>query len=193
MRFQMYIAGGYHDCSAYGIDVIEAQNELQHEIASDAANVDAFMFNNDGATRNVPHELRKRDISSHTTLAARIVQALYTAKTDNSTGNLTLTRQDIVHLNCSTLNVNCSIVYCDLSALKTQQDIGKLVMRLILNATRLKGTREVRSHSRLCYSLIIDFERRFSFVFISRYYRTVGRNEDREVQHGSSCPNYTAG
>lgn len=136
MYFQIYIAGEYRDCLSYGIDVIDAQNEFQDEIASDVSNVDMPIFN------NVPRELRKRDINSHTTLAARIIQALYTMrmiKPENSTGNLT--RQDVVHLNCSSPSVNCSMVYCDLSALKTQQDIGKFVMRLILNATELKGTR----------------------------------------------------
>ncbi|EFN76848.1 Integrin alpha-PS3 [Harpegnathos saltator] len=138
----IYIAGGYHDCSSYGIDMIDAQqNELQNEILSDAANVNAPIFNS-GMPQNVPHELRKRrDIRSHTIVAAHIVKALYTAKTvksENSTGNLT--RQEVVHLNCSTPSVNCSVVQCDLSALKTQQDIGKLVMRLILNVTKLKDT-----------------------------------------------------
>ncbi|XP_011151181.1 integrin alpha-PS3 [Harpegnathos saltator] len=139
---RIYIAGGYHDCSSYGIDMIDAQqNELQNEILSDAANVNAPIFNS-GMPQNVPHELRKRrDIRSHTIVAAHIVKALYTAKTvksENSTGNLT--RQEVVHLNCSTPSVNCSVVQCDLSALKTQQDIGKLVMRLILNVTKLKDT-----------------------------------------------------
>lgn len=107
-------------------------------MASDASDINTPVFD-DGISRNVSHQLLKRDLSSHTTLAARLVQALYAAKKMNTTGNLT--RQDIVHLNCSTPTVNCSVVHCDLSALKTQQDIGKLVIKLILNATKLKGAR----------------------------------------------------
>lgn len=117
------------------------QNEFQDEIVLDVPNMNISIFDNE-MPRNVSHELRKRDISSHTTLAARFFQTLYAAKMlsqKNSTGNLT--RQNVVHLNCSSPSVNCSIVYCDLSALKTQQDVGKLMMRLIVNVTKLKGVR----------------------------------------------------
>ncbi|XP_032681559.1 integrin alpha-PS3-like isoform X2 [Odontomachus brunneus] len=136
---RIYLAGEYRDCLSLGIDVIDAQqNEFQDEIASDVSNVDMPIFDN-MTPRSVPRELRKRDINSHMTLGTRLVQALYTMrmiKLENSIGNLT--RQDVVHLNCSSPNVNCSMVHCDLSALKTQQNIGKFVMRLILNATELR-------------------------------------------------------
>ncbi|XP_014481090.1 PREDICTED: integrin alpha-9-like [Dinoponera quadriceps] len=135
---RIYIAGGYRDCSSHGIDVIDAQqNEHQHEIVSDTSEMNVPMFNN-GTPPNVSHQLLKRDLSIYTNVAARLTQAVYNARTTNATGNLT--RQDVVHLNCSTPSVNCSIVYCDLSELKTQQDVGKLVVKLILNATKLKDT-----------------------------------------------------
>ncbi|EFN74435.1 hypothetical protein EAG_08889 [Camponotus floridanus] len=75
------------------------------------------------------------------TIATRTLQMLYSAKTVKSevlNDNLTVRESDIIYLNCSTYGINCSTVYCDLSALKTRQDVGKLAMKLILNATKLK-------------------------------------------------------
>lgn len=136
---QIYIAGEYHDCSSYGIDVIDAQqNEPRDEIVSDPSNNNESLSNN--TPQNVPHEVRKKDVSNYTNLANRIVKEMYTAniiKPENSTGNLT--QQDVMHINCSTHRVNCSMVNCDLNALKTQQDIGKLAVKMILNVTKLRG------------------------------------------------------
>lgn len=116
------------------------QNGLQGEIASDlyAYNLD----NNNETLQNIMHDHFKRDVNDRTTIAARILQMLYSEKTVKSevlSGNLTVRESDIIYLNCSTYGVSCSTVYCNLSALKTRQDVGKLAMKLILNATKLKG------------------------------------------------------
>lgn len=109
------------------------QNELKEEIASNG--------NNNETLQNVMHNMRKRDISIRASIAFRILQKLYNKRRLNSeilNSNLTTRESDIVYLNCSTHGANCSTVYCDLSALKLQ-NVGKLVMRLILNATKLRG------------------------------------------------------
>ncbi|XP_072751774.1 integrin alpha-9 isoform X2 [Anoplolepis gracilipes] len=138
---RIYVSGKYYNCLSNGIDLIDMQqNELREETVSDlyAYNLD----NNNETLPNVTHDMFKRDVHDRTTIAAHIFQTFYNARTvkaEVSNSNLTIRESDIVYLNCSTYGVNCSTVYCDLSALKTRQDVGKLVMRLILNATKLKG------------------------------------------------------
>lgn len=116
------------------------QNGFREETASDLYAYDSD--NNNETLQNVAHDMFKRDVNDRTTIAARILQMLYNTRavrSEVSNGNLTVRESDIVYLNCSTYGVNCTTVYCDLSALKTRQDVGKLTMRLILNATKLKG------------------------------------------------------
>lgn len=116
------------------------QNGLQKETASDLYEYN--LDNNNETLQNVTHNHFKRDVNDRTTLAARMLQTFYSARTVKSkdlNGNLTVRESDIIYLNCSTYGVNCSTVYCDLSALKTRQDVGKLAMKLILNAIKLKG------------------------------------------------------
>ncbi|XP_015435254.1 PREDICTED: integrin alpha-PS3-like [Dufourea novaeangliae] len=45
---------------------------------------------------------------------------------------------DILYMNCSTSNVYCTTIVCNLSVLKTLQDIGKVLIKLVLNVERLK-------------------------------------------------------
>lgn len=117
------------------------QNGLQKEPTSDL--YDLYNLDNNNETlQNITHDRFKRNVNDRTTIAARILQTFYSARTvksENLNGNLTVRESDIIYLNCSTYGVNCSTVYCDLSALKTRQDVGKLAMKLILNATKLKG------------------------------------------------------
>jgi len=87
--------------------------------------------------QNVTQNLVKRDLTSRAIITARVLAMMHNGKSKDS--NLTTQGNDIVHLNCSTYGLTCSRVHCDLSLLKTQRDVGKLVMRLILNATKLKG------------------------------------------------------
>lgn len=46
---------------------------------------------------------------------------------------------DIIYMNCSTPYINCTTIICDLSTLKTLQDIGKMTIKLFLNVDKLKG------------------------------------------------------
>lgn len=116
------------------------QNELRGETSSDlyAYNSD----DNNDTLQNATHDIFKRDVNNRTTIGTRILQTFYNAitiKSEISNDNLTVPESDIIYLNCSTYGVNCSTVYCDLSALKTRQDVGKFAMKLIINATKLKG------------------------------------------------------
>lgn len=45
----------------------------------------------------------------------------------------------IIYMNCSTSNVNCMIIMCDLSALKSLQDTGRIVIKHLLDVDKLKG------------------------------------------------------
>lgn len=114
---------------------------LPGETALDASDLYNLSYNNE-MPQNVTHDVFKRDANSHITFGAHILRMLYyirTMRSEDLDGNLTVQNRNIVYVNCSTYGVNCSTMYCDLTALKTQQDVGKLVTRLILNATRLKG------------------------------------------------------
>lgn len=45
---------------------------------------------------------------------------------------------NIFYMNCSTNDVNCTIITCDLNALKTLQDIGKVPIKFLLYINKLK-------------------------------------------------------
>lgn len=124
------------------------QNELRGETTSDlyAYNSD----NNNGTLQNVTHDIFKRDVNDRTTIAIRILQTFYNTTIKSEISNDNLTESDIIYLNCSTYGVNCSTVYCDLSALKTRQDIGKFAMRLIINATKLRGMESSQTRKKYC-------------------------------------------
>lgn len=106
---------------------------LPGEAALDASDLYNLNYNNE--MQNATHDVFKRDANSHIAFATRILQTLYymrIMRSEDQNDNLTVRKRNTVYVNCSTM-------YCDLTALKTQQDVGKLVMRLILNATRIKG------------------------------------------------------
>jgi len=118
------------------------QQGLLGETASDATNLYNLEYNNE-TLQDAMHDVFKRNADNYIiTFGAHILQTLYIlrmATSKDSNSNLTIQERDIIYVNCSTYGVNCSTIYCDLNALKTQQDIGKLVIRLILNTTKLKG------------------------------------------------------
>ncbi|XP_029667439.1 integrin alpha-4-like isoform X1 [Formica exsecta] len=146
---RIYISGKYYNCLSDGIDLVDVQqNELRGETTSDlyAYNSD----NNNGTLQNVTHDIFKRDVNDRTTMAIRILQTFYNTTTIKSEiSNDNLTESDIIYLNCSTYGVNCSTVYCDLSALKTRQDIGKFAMRLIINATKLRDNFKLSDETKI--------------------------------------------
>ena len=118
------------------------QQGLLGETTSDASNLYNLDYNNK-TLQNATHDVFKRNADNYIiTFGAHILQTLYILKMamfKDSNANLTIQERNIIYMNCSTYGVNCSTIYCDLNALKTQQDIGKLVIRLILNITKLKG------------------------------------------------------
>lgn len=78
------------------------------------------------------HELYKRDLNES-------IQELYDVENVKALQALNESSTDgIVYMNCSTPEVNCTTILCNLNALKTSQDIGKIVMKLSLNIRGLK-------------------------------------------------------
>ncbi|KAH0945019.1 hypothetical protein HN011_005493 [Eciton burchellii] len=136
---RIYISEEYHECSSSGINLVDIkQNEVQEETAADAFNLHEYNLNNSEILQNATQNVFKRDLNSRTIITAHVLAMMYNGKSKDLSGNLTTHGNDIIYLNCSTYGLNCSQVHCDLSFLKTQQDVGKLVMRLILNATKFK-------------------------------------------------------
>lgn len=118
-----------------GIDLVN--DEQQNDIQKNRVSNNIYNLNNETS-----HSTSKRDIANQAAIAARLMQTLYNARlksNDQSGINLTSWERDTVYLNCSTLGVNCAMVYCNLKAIKSVQDVGKLVMKLVLNITKLKG------------------------------------------------------
>ncbi|KYM88635.1 Integrin alpha-PS3 [Atta colombica] len=140
-KLRIYISGKYYDCLSDGVDLMNIQQGLLGETASDATNLYNLEYNNE-TLQDAMHDVFKRNADNYIiTFGAHILQTLYIlrmATSKDSNSNLTIQERDIIYVNCSTYGVNCSTIYCDLNALKTQQDIGKLVIRLILNTTKLK-------------------------------------------------------
>ncbi|KYN30945.1 Integrin alpha-PS3 [Trachymyrmex septentrionalis] len=138
---QIYISGKYYDCLSNGVNLMNIQQGLLGETTSDASNLYNLDYNNK-TLQNATHDVFKRNADNYIiTFGAHILQTLYILKMamfKDSNANLTIQERNIIYMNCSTYGVNCSTIYCDLNALKTQQDIGKLVIRLILNITKLK-------------------------------------------------------
>lgn len=64
---------------------------------------------------------------------------------------------NIFYMNCSTNDVNCTIITCDLNALKTLQDIGKVPIKFLLYINKLKGNFLYRKYSSDYASLIQSF------------------------------------
>ncbi|KAG5327232.1 ITA3 protein, partial [Pseudoatta argentina] len=138
---RIYISGKYYDCLSNGVDLMSIQQRFLGETASDASNLYNLDYNNE-TLQNATHDVFKRNADNYIiTFGAYILQTLYILKmatSKDSNDNLTIQERDIIYVNCSSYGMNCSTIYCDLNALKTQQDIGKLVIRLILNTTKLK-------------------------------------------------------
>lgn len=166
-----------------GINVLDAENKLQEKI-SDIFDWNEYKINNNKtlrAAQNMTNSLSKRNINGHTRILSYVIQKLYSMKTVKSeklNNNLT---QDVIYLNCSTYNVNCSTIYCDLSALKRQQDVGKLVIKLILNVTKLRGIDQDKNYIVLYninYIHMYIYIFKFVYIIILRYYRDIGSSED---------------
>lgn len=144
------------------MDLVDIQqNGLLEETLSDASISYNLNYNNE-TLQNTTHNILKRNADSRVAFATRILQTLYNmriVRSENLDDNLTIRNRNTVYVNCSTYGVNCSTIYCDLNALRTQQDISKLVMKLILNATRFKGTDRTKK-----MSLYINYDRCFLYI-----------------------------
>ncbi|XP_054005734.1 integrin alpha-8-like isoform X2 [Hylaeus anthracinus] len=111
---QLYVSGERFECFSKNILVDNQLVEVQKE------------------QQSADHAAYKRDVDESSS-------ELYDAENIrvSRTSNESLTT-DVLYMNCSTSDVNCTIVVCDLNALKTLDDIGKLSVKLFLNVERLK-------------------------------------------------------
>jgi len=193
--FQLYISGKYYDCLSNGTDLVNIQQSgLPEETVLEASDLYNLNYNNE-ALQNVTHDVFKRNADSH--VIFHTLKTLYNTRmvrSEDLDGNLTI--RERVYVNCSTYGVSCSMIYCDLNALRTQQDVGKLVMKLILNVTRLKGIDRIKkkyflgqaTSSSLSFSAIF-----LTRIIILRSFQIVERNEDCEIQHGCLRSNHKTG
>ncbi|KAL6254197.1 hypothetical protein P5V15_014819 [Pogonomyrmex californicus] len=137
---RIYISGKYYDCLSSGVDLVTVQHGLPWETISNTSDLYNLNYNNE-ILQNTNHDMLKRDVKSYAIIAAHILHTLYNTrmiKSEDLDHNLTIQERNIAYVNCSTYGINCSTLFCDLSALRTQQDIGKLMMKLIFNITKLK-------------------------------------------------------
>ncbi|XP_053990457.1 integrin alpha-8-like isoform X2 [Hylaeus volcanicus] len=111
---QLYVSGERFECFSKNILVDNQLVEVQKE------------------QQSADHAAYKRDVDESSS-------ELYDAENIQvpRTSNESLTT-DVLYMNCSTSDVNCTIIVCDLNALKTLDDIGKLSVKLFLNVERLK-------------------------------------------------------
>lgn len=147
------------------MDLVDIQQDgFPGETVSDTSDLYNLNYNNETLS-NATHNIFKRNVVSHIAFATRILQTFYyiNMKSEDPNDNMTVREHNIVYINCSTYGVNCSTIYCDLSALRTQQDVGKLVMRLTLNATRFKGIRRIKKNSHVMYTMLF-----FAIFVLSR-------------------------
>lgn len=48
---------------------------------------------------------------------------------------------DITYINCTIPEINCTTFVCSLNTLKTLQDVGKLVIKFLLDIDKFRGNR----------------------------------------------------
>ncbi|KAG7199784.1 hypothetical protein KM043_000447 [Ampulex compressa] len=135
-RPQLYVSGTLHDCSSRNIVFLRAPDSGYEGSPSDGIDLGAHV-----AGRAVLAEHRapdKRDaygaIEADEGNASMAVPVRERQDGPKASEAATL---NVEHLNCSDENAICSTILCDLSVLKTPQDVGKLTMRFALNLASL--------------------------------------------------------
>lgn len=130
LSFQLYISGERFECSTETILLDTEMIEMQGEPSSDQFDIPLF---SNKIQQNKLRELYRRDANGSMTEFYDIentiaLQVLNESLTTNT-----------VYMNCSSTEVSCTTIVCDLNALKTLQDIGKIVIKLFLNTEGFKG------------------------------------------------------
>ncbi|XP_046144309.1 integrin alpha-9-like isoform X1 [Osmia bicornis bicornis] len=126
---QLYVSGERFECSTENILFDTEMIEMQGEPSSDQFDIPLF---SNKIQQNEFQELYRRDANESMTEFydvenTKALQALNESLTTNT-----------VYMNCSSTEVNCTTIVCDLNALKTLQDIGKIVIKLFLYTEGLK-------------------------------------------------------
>lgn len=117
---RLYASGESYECSSENIVFLETR-ENEATDAKDARET----------KRKAPRR-RATDYGMTTDLSMKTVRKLEESETSNSVN------ENIIYLNCSTRDVECSVIVCDLSFLKTLEESGKVVVQFLLNVRQIE-------------------------------------------------------
>ncbi|XP_024225722.1 integrin alpha-PS5 isoform X3 [Bombus impatiens] len=112
---QLYISGELFECSSESTLVDSQLGEVQEE-----SFLDKF-------------DIHKRNVEA---------SAVYLSDAKNVQTSETLNKNltdNIIYINCSTPDIACTTIVCSLNTLKTLQDVGKLVIKFLLNVDKFKA------------------------------------------------------
>ncbi|KOC68174.1 Integrin alpha-9 [Habropoda laboriosa] len=126
---QLYTSGEIVECSSENILLDTQLVKVQGEPSSDQSNMTLFS--------NIKLQTGARAIEKRS--LEKSVPLLYDGKNNKTPQSLNESwSNNIIYMNCSTPDVNCATITCDLNALKTLQNIGKMEIKLLLNVDKFK-------------------------------------------------------
>ncbi|CAK9807089.1 Integrin alpha-8 [Anthophora quadrimaculata] len=128
-QFQMYISGEPSECSSENILLDTQLDKVQGEPSS---NESMTLFSN-MIEKHGEHMIGKRNLE-------KSILWFDDWKNNKAPQSLNESWSDhVIYMNCSMSDVNCATITCDLSALKTLQDVGKMQIKLFLNIDNMKN------------------------------------------------------
>ncbi|XP_043256911.1 integrin alpha-9-like isoform X2 [Colletes gigas] len=116
---QLYVSGEGFECFSEDALLDSQLVEIKEKPSLDD--------DTDGDRMIQKRDINEKNIEFYNIETTEILQT----KNDNLTA-------DILYMNCSNTDENCTIIECNLNALQTFQDVGKLTIKLLLNVERLK-------------------------------------------------------
>ncbi|XP_076177580.1 integrin alpha-8-like isoform X2 [Ptiloglossa arizonensis] len=125
---QLYVSGERFECFSEDALLDTRQVEIEGELL-DQFDMHSMSSKLQQSRAHVTYEVDTNESS----IEFYDVENIEILRTVNE--NLTT---DVLYMNCSSSYVNCTTIVCDLNALQTLQDIGKLLIKLVLNLEKLK-------------------------------------------------------
>ncbi|XP_076668792.1 integrin alpha-8-like isoform X2 [Andrena cerasifolii] len=124
---QLYVSGDVFECFSYNalpdVEVSDEDPRSDSELS--------VQMSSDEIQQNEDFKIHKRDVYE-SSIEFDNTQAIEASQITN----MSLT--NVRYMNCSNSDENCTTIACDLSPLKTLQDIGKLPIKFLLNVQKLK-------------------------------------------------------
>ncbi|XP_033341315.2 integrin alpha-5 [Megalopta genalis] len=127
---QLYVLGKLYECTSQ-------DNLLDNEFINVRRELSLYKFN----MHSVASEMQQTNnliIKRNANESSFELHDIKINKTLQYTNDSSLS--DILYMNCSTSDVYCSTIVCNLNTLETLQDIGKVLIKLLLNVEKLKDT-----------------------------------------------------